>query len=151
MGVELMSKLLNIIIVLLQMTNGEETTPKKIYKKSLKDKIDEFLKLSDGKYDSFIDGINRPFRNSTSHLDCTFNLKQNAYIYCVGNTRKVCKMSGEDMVLKYYPSIGWVIQGFMYAGMLLILAHEDEVKYKQAIAGIFNDVPLTSAPRSKGE
>jgi len=138
-GVEFIGKMLTICILLRQITNGEKIEPMKIYVKSLGKKTEQFLELSDRKYDVIINSIDRDIRNAKSHLDIRFVPVINAfYLKTKKNDRIISKkITTEQMVLQIFPKVVWVIQAFVYASALLVICGKDKNKYKEMINKIY--------------
>jgi len=139
-GVELISKILNACIMLLEISKGIQPNELAIYNLFLWKKIKRFKELSDKKYGNIISSIDRDIRNAEAHLNLQFITEKGVFKYKVkdGKRIKSKEISAEDFILKKYPKIGWVAQGFIYSSVLLILAHLDQNLYKTKIHQIFS-------------
>jgi hypothetical protein len=138
-GVELISKILNACIMLLEISKGIQPNELEIYNLFLWKKIKRFKKLSDKKYGKIITSIDRDIRNAEAHLNLQFITEKGVFKYKVkdGKRIKSKEISAENFILNKYPKIGWVAQGFIYSSILLILAHLDKNLYKTKIHQIF--------------
>ncbi len=139
-GVELISKILNACIMLLEISKGIQPNELEIYNLFLWKKVQRFKKLSDNKYDKIISSIDRDIRNAEAHLNLQFITERAVFKYKVkdGKRIKSKEISAEDFILNKYPKIGCVAQGFIYSSILLILAHLDRNLYKTKIHQIFS-------------
>lgn len=139
-GVELISKILNACIMLLEISKGIQPNELEIYNLFLWKKIKRFKKLSDKKYGKIISSIDRDIRNAEAHLNLQFITEKGVFKYKVkdGKRIKSKEISAENFILNKYPKIGWVAQGFIYSSILLILAHLDKNLYKTKIHQIFS-------------
>lgn len=138
-GVELISKILNACIILLEISKGTQPDELKIYNLFLWKKIQLFKRLSDGKYNKIITFIDRDIRNAEAHLNLRFVPEREVFKYKVRDGKRIKnkEISVKEFILHKYPSNGWVVQGFIYSASLLILAHLDSKLYKSKIQQIF--------------
>jgi hypothetical protein len=114
-------KILTSCILLKQIANGETIEPMKIYTKSIGKKTEQFLGLSKGKYDILIGAIDRDIRNAEAHLDIRFHPGRGTFHLKVkrGNRIKTKEISADQMMVKIFPKVGWIVQAFTYSSMLL--------------------------------
>ena len=137
-GVELVGKMFTFLLAVQQLINNEPYDL--LYNSTLTiyNKTQEFLRLSEGRYDILVTVIDRDIRNADSHLNGRYSIKKEAYLM-----KNITKIKGKPqineftipvkkMILEISPKIGWFVQGFLGAGILLVLAHADKEKYKQA-------------------
>ena len=139
-GVELIGKILTSCILLKQIANGETIEPMKIYTKSIGKKTEQFLDLSKGKYDILIDAIDRDIRNAEAHLDIRFHPGRVTFHLKVkqGNKIKTKEISADQMMVKIFPKVGWIVQAFTYSSMLLVLCGMEPTKFKKVINQIYH-------------
>ena len=139
-GVELISKVLNVCIMLLEISKGIQPNELEIYNLFLWKKIQRFKKLSDNKYGEIISSIDRDIRNAEAHLNLQFITERGVFKFKVKHGKKIIskEISAENFILNRYPTIGWVAQGFIYSSILLILTHLDRQIYKTKIHQIFS-------------
>ena len=139
-GVELIGKILTSCILLKQIANGETIEPMNIYTKTLGKKTEQFLDLSKGKYDIFIDAIDRGIRNAEAHLDIRFHPGRGTFYLKVkqGNRIKTKEISVDQMIFKIFPKVGWIVQAFTYSSMLLVLCGTEPTKFKNVTNRIYH-------------
>ncbi len=139
-GVELISKILNACIILFEISKGTQPNELEIYNLFLWKKIQLFKKLSNRKYNGIITFIDRDIRNAEAHLNLRFIPEREVFKYKVRDGKRIKnkEISAENFILHKYPSIGWVVQGFIYSASLLILARLDSNLYKSKIHQIFH-------------
>jgi hypothetical protein len=139
-GVELISKILNACIILLEISTGAQPNELQIYNLFLWKKIQRFKRLSDGKYNRIITFIDRDIRNAEAHLNLRFIPERGVFKYKVRDGKRIKnkEISAENFILHKYPTVGWVAQGFIYSSILLILVHLDPNLYKSKIQQIFS-------------
>lgn len=134
-GVELISKILNTCISLLEIANCIETNESKTFNLPLWKKIKRFKELSNGQFNEIILSIDRDIRNADAHLNLWFSNEKGVFKYKVkdGKHLRMKEISVEKFILDKYPKIGWVTQGFVYSSILLILAHIDQESYHDKV------------------
>ena len=139
-GVELIGKILTSCILLKQIANAETIEPMKIYTKPIGKKTEHFLDLSKGKYDILIDAIDRDIRNAEAHLDIRFHPSRGTFHLKVklGNRIKTKEISADQMMVKIFPKVGWIVQAFIYSSMLLVLCGTEPTKFKKIINQIYH-------------
>ena len=137
-GVELISKILNTCISLLEIANCIATNESKTFNLPLWKKIKRFKELSNDQFYEIILSIDRDIRNADAHLNLWFSTEKGVFKYKVkdGKRLKMKEISAEKFILDKYPKIGWVAQGFVYSSILLILAHVDQESYHDKVQKI---------------
>ncbi len=131
-SVEFMNKMLTILLLLLKMPERASEKALVIYGSPLAQKIEEFLKLSDGRYDEIVEPIDREIRNAESHLDMRFIAQKGEFVYKVrdrGRTR-LKRVSATSLFLKLL-ALGGINQAFIYSACLLVLAGTRPSKYRE--------------------
>lgn len=139
-GVELISKILNACIILLEISQGIESDEVEVYNLYLWKKIRRFKKLSDGHYNLIISYIDRDIRNAEVHLNLIFIPDRGVFRYRVRDGKRIRnkEISVEDFLFNKYPTNGWISQGFIYSSLLLILMKLDPKLCKSKIKEIFH-------------
>ena len=142
-GVELVGKAFSQLLSLEQIINKEQYNLYENYQLTIYEKVKRFSTLSGGKYDVLTNIIDRNIRNADSHLNAYFSIKENAYIMKVKIThangkRKfdTLKIKGDVMIREVYPKIGWFVQGYISACILVVLVYINKEKYNEAIKNI---------------
>lgn len=139
-GVELISKILNACIILLEISQGIESDELAVYNLYLWKKIRRFKKLSEGHYNMIISYIDRDIRNAEVHLNLIFIPDRGVFKYRVRDGKRIRnkEISAEEFLLNKYPTNGWVAQGFIYSSLLLILMKLDPNLCKSKIRAIYD-------------
>lgn len=137
-GVEMVGKSFTQLLSIQQIINGQKYSILDNSFLSIYRKTEEFLKLSNGKYDKLATMIDRRVRNADSHLNAYYSIREQKYILKTtggkGKNKKIqtFKISIEKMLLDIYPQIGWFIQGLISTEALFVLAFEDNAKFQSA-------------------
>ncbi|WP_050607252.1 hypothetical protein [Clostridium niameyense] len=138
-GVEYISKIYSLIDILFYIIDERKIDINKINKKTLYEKCNDIKSRKVPEYNILVDSIDRNIRNADAHLNIYFNVNEGVYVYKLlrKNKWKYIKVSATDMIINIYPKIGWIIQGFIYAISLLIIASEDKDKFIEYFYKIF--------------
>jgi hypothetical protein len=139
-GVEFIGNVLTTCIVLKKITSKETYNYYKIYYMKLFDKINLFNSDNTPNQKILTDIINKSLRNAEAHLSLNYEYKNNYFFLKKKSNGKIVndKITLETMMLEIFPSVGWFSQGFVYSGILLVLAHDDEPTFIKSINEIYN-------------
>jgi hypothetical protein len=149
-GVELLGKIFTHLLSLSQIENNIPFDLLENSQLTIYQKTEQFIKHSNGKYDKLTTLLDRNVRNADSHNNAYFSTDEKAYIMKKTTRGKGGKIKTETfkipwitMVMELYPKIGWLLQGFISAGILLILSMENKALYNLATKQIMdiNDNP----------
>ena len=114
-GIEVFSKILSRLVALLDIINGKPYDILSLSNKLLDTKITMFLNLSNGKYDSLVNKIDRDLRNAESHLDIYYNSLKKTFL--IKKTNR--EITIEDMMEKIFPVIGQLFQAFLFSAIII--------------------------------
>ncbi|MGX4766723.1 hypothetical protein ACWH4V_13265 [Bacillus mojavensis] len=139
-GVEMVGKILNPCLALAEISNNNRYDLFNISKLTIYKKTEKFNSLSNNKYTKITSFINRYIRNSDAHLSITFKPELNKFAYkrTVKGKTETEFISIEEVIFKLLPSVGWVVQAFIYSSILLIFYFNDKQKYHQLALEIEN-------------
>ena len=86
-----------------------------------------------------VDSLNRDIRNSASHLNMRYSIKDETFLLKVKNGKKyqVKTISAEKFIFEIFPMIGCLIQAFIYSCALLVLAGMDKTQYYKSVNTIY--------------
>jgi len=139
-NVELSSKILTALIVEKKIALGETYNLIQIYKKTLHNKIEIFESLVEDSFKSLTSVINREVRNADSHLSISYDSENDQFVYkkSIDGRIENKRIDLIHMMFNVIPSIGWLIQGFIYSSNLFILMHENKDLYRKSVKELFN-------------
>jgi hypothetical protein len=132
-GVEMIGKVLNSCLALAEISNKNQYDLFKISKLTIYQKIERFNKVTNDKYSRLTSLINRQIRNSDAHLSITYkpDLNKFAYKSTVKGKVETQFIGMDEVIVKLLPSVGWIIQAFIYSNILLHFFHADKQMYLQ--------------------
>jgi hypothetical protein len=138
-GVEFIGKILTICIILKKIASKETYNYYKIYNMKLFDKINLFNSDNNPNHKKLTDIINRNLRNAEAHLSLTYDYKNNHFLLKKKSGGKIVndRITLNTMMLEIFPSVGWLTQGFVYSGILLVLAFDDKPTFIKSINEIY--------------
>ncbi len=138
-GVEFIGKAFTSLLTLEQIIHSQphdyfENSFLRIY-----EKINQYESLADESHKKLTTIINRKVRNADAHLNAYYSIEKQSYVMKQTINKKKGKkeiktfqISAKEMMLEIYPRIGWFVQGFMGACVLLVLVYEDKALYRKA-------------------
>ena len=137
-GVELVGKAFARLVCVLRLTNGKNYDLISVSRLTLYQKIDEYLKMSNGRYDKITTVVNRELRNADSHLDAYYMPAENSYIVKVRDNGavKMIRLPMTKMMLEIYPKIGWFVQAYISSCILIVLSIDNNELFTKAITYI---------------
>ncbi|MBY6040617.1 hypothetical protein KUV96_10330 [Bacillus velezensis] len=135
-GVEMIGKILTYCIALFELIQDKKYNLYKIHKMTLHKKIEEIE--CHNHFKSMTSIINRFVRNSEAHLSIVYKPDSNKYAYKKTTNGKIETeyINMDEVILQLFPSVGWITQAFMYSIHLLILFHDDKVKFNELVKEI---------------
>jgi hypothetical protein len=149
-GFEYVMKLFTYVIAILKNSNGEDYDLAKISYMTSRQKLDHFNDQDKLKQFSLLSsGWNDVLRNATSHVDIRYDFKTGMFIgknehrIKVKGSKKTVpiknpiKITVEEFIGKDLPRVGYFIQGYIAAALLVLLDVEDESLFNKAEAHIY--------------
>ncbi|MBC1334732.1 hypothetical protein HCA00_14365 [Listeria booriae] len=126
-GVEFIGKIFTPLLVLGKIIDEEDYSLYKISQMTLHEKVKWFNKKRGNKYALFGDAINRQIRNADSHLNLNVNIDKGIVELKKFRKGKVVieTILWESFIRDYFVKIGWMIQGYIYAQILMIQGVQD--------------------------
>ncbi|TCM99378.1 hypothetical protein EV294_102674 [Paenibacillus sp. BK033] len=140
-SVEYIGQILVPCIQLVKLVNGQEIETVKVMKHTLYEKVDIFNKESNNKYRALTEVLNRDIRNADSHLSIRYiaNKQIIEYKKRVGAKINTHNVTPTEWFLSIYPKVGWVIQAFIYSGVLMCIGFSDKPNFIQKYNQIFKN------------
>lgn len=139
-SVEYIGQILVPCIQLVRIVNGAHYNAFNIMKLTLHDKVELFNKESGNKYKALTDVLNRDIRNADSHLNIRYvpNKQVIEYKKRMGAKIRTHDVTVNDWFLNIYPKVGWVIQAYIYSGVLMCIGFSDRSKFIEKYNKIFS-------------
>lgn len=130
-SVEYIGQILVPCIQLVKLANGVHYNTLNIMKLTLHDKVELFNRESGNKYQALTDVLNRDIRNADSHLNIRYvpNKQVIEYKKRMGAKINTYEVTVNDWFLNIYPKVGWVIQAYIYSGVLMCIGFSDKSKF----------------------
>lgn len=139
-SVEYIGQILVPCIQLVHIINGEQVDTIRVIKSPLYEKVKLFNEASSNKYKAITDVLNRDIRNADSHLNIRYVPSKGIIEYKkrMGAKIKTYEVTVHDWFLNIYPKVGWVIQAYIYSGVLICIGFSNKPKFIEKYKQIFN-------------